>query len=216
MTDADPSRAARSHSYANDVIGGVNAQQLVLRRDSSDSLLKVGWAVEMPLGRFEHIAIIAEHANCEPLHADHPLFSLYQSACRQARESNRVLLRQQHQQMLEAGWKYLDNAYLPQLSSDKGNIGDDIGSLREHAMNMLFQLTANHPFVWCVEQDSHIVHVQSKKMPSKLQELEAQVWTHHQFSLLQQMPGCVLEGRLVVKESGLWFEQEHNTGTANS
>jgi len=197
----------KGSSYASDppLHSRGNAQQLVLRRDSSDSLIKVGWATEMPLGRFEHLALIAECTNCEPLHTEHPLFPAYQSACRQARESNQRVLQQQQQQLHQSGWQRLDAAYLTQLPIAESDVCDDFGSLREHAMKLLFLLTANYPFVWCVEQDSHIVYVQSKKVPAKLQELEAQVWTHHRLSLLQQMPGHVSDGRLVVKESGLWF-----------
>lgn len=183
----------------------VNSQQLVMRRDCSDMLVKVGWAVDMPLGRFEHLELITECDHCQVIHADNPLYEIYQTACLRARQMNLEVILQQQQQLSHAGWKLIENGELTQLAGLNSTGGDEFGSLRSCAMQMLFQLSANHPFVWCVLHDNKITHVQSKRPPKSMEELEAQVWKHHLLSQLQQMPGELISGRLVVKESGLWF-----------
>ena len=183
----------------------VNPQQLVMRRDCSDLLVKVGWAVDMPLGRFEHLELIAECDHCQIINADNPLYEIYQSACQRARQMNVDVILQQQQKLSQAGWKLIESGELTQLEGLNSTDGDEFGSLRSNAMQLLFQLSANHPFVWCVRHDDKITYVQSKRPPKSMEELEAQVWKHHQLSQLQQMPGELLSGRLVVKESGLWF-----------
>jgi len=185
-----------------------NPQQLVMRRDSSDAMVKVGWAVEMPLGRFEHLQLLAECDHCEPMHPQHQLFDIYRRACQHARRSNIAMLERQRQQLTDSGWLPIIRQRLPQLQDLSCQQEDEFGSLRLAAMQTLFQLSANHPFVWCVLDNGCIVFVQSSLPPKSMDELESQVWKHHCLSRMQQMPGQLLSGKLVVKESGLWFIDE--------
>lgn len=188
-----------------------NLQQLVLRRDTVDHLTKVGWAIDMPLGRFEHIALLAESETCPMLQAlpdEHPLSPIYHEACRRAQHINRQCITQQQLELVQTGWKLIQGCYLPQLKGVNFDQADEFGSLRYAAMKMLYQLTANHPWVWCIEHDNHIVQVQSKQVPKKMEELESQIWLHHTISQLEKMPGRLLDGKLVVKESGLWFSDD--------
>lgn len=173
-----------------------------------DQLTKVGWAVDMPLGRFEHVELLAECEHCLPLQSlnrGDPLFDVYQSACQRVRQLNQALLQQQRQQLIEVGWMPVDSGQLAQLDGLNFNQSDDFGSQQASAMQLLFALTANHPFVWCVEQNDRIVYVQSMQPPKEMEELERQVWKHHLLSQLSKMPGRLLIGKLLIKESGLWF-----------
>ena len=185
--------------------GSTNAQQLVMRRDVDNDLIKVGWAVDMPLDRFEHLELVAECASCQPWTADNPLYPIYRQACQRAQALNHMVLLKQAAHFRDQGWYLLNSDRLMQLSSLDSHQCDEFGSRRRTAMKMLFQLTGNYPFVWCVEYQGDIIHVQSQQAPKPMTELEAQVWKHHQMSLMQRMNGSLLSGRLIIEESGLWF-----------
>lgn len=183
----------------------LNSQQLVMRRDTDCDMVRVGWAVDLPLGRFEHMELLAESAQCLILNQENPLFPIYHSACEKARKLNTLYLQQQAERLRHDGWLPIDSRNLQPTPSIDSNHSDEVGSFRTVAMQLLYSLTGNYPWVWCVTQDNTIVRVQSRKAPKPMEELEQQVWKHHTLNRLNKMQGETISGRLVVDESGLWF-----------
>jgi hypothetical protein len=149
--------------------------------------------------------LLGESAQCQIFTEDNPLFSIYTAACQEARRINQMYLQQQAQRLRQAGWLPVNSQDLQPQPNIDSNYSDEVGSFRTVAMQLLFRLTANYPWVWCVTQNNTIVRIQSRKAPKSMQELEQQVWKHHTLNRLNDIPGQTLSGKLVVDETGLWF-----------
>lgn len=188
----------------------VNPQQLVLRFDSATGFAKVGWAADLPVGRFVHIDIIGEAQNCEAfIHGDlprgHPLYEAFRRACRRAREINKPLIAQQQEIYISKGFYPVP---LDLKDPNATTVPDVFGIYQEAAMRALFRLTANFAMAWAVIDRQIISFLCSCRPPKPMQELEFQVWKHHTLSHLSQLPGEIMAGELIVQESGLWFHPQ--------
>jgi len=185
----------------------VNQRQLVLRVDSATGYAKVGWAVDLPAGRFVHVEVIGEAQSCEAvthdgLPHDSPLYENFLSACSRARNINRPLINEQKKANLAKG-------FLPvplDLNDSKANTAPDIfGSYQEAAMSALFRLTSNFALAWAVINRQTVFHLRSCRPPQPMEELQFQVWKRHTLNALSQFPGEIIAGNLIIQESGLWF-----------
>ena len=181
-----------------------NPRQVVLRRDSATGLTQVGWETDLPLGRFEHLALICEvrdnalpGLNCE-YHA------AYRAALQQARLANTRLLQQQVQHNQARGWYRVP---LELARQEKVLQADSVGSYSAAAMQLLFLLTHNCKQAWAVIQAEEIIHLRARQPAKALDELSYQVWWHQQRHQLEVMGGRLLEGELLICESGLWFTE---------
>lgn len=179
-----------------------NPRQLVLRRDTATGLMLVGWAEDLPLGRFEHLALI-----CETVAAVLPVkgseqYPVYQSALENAQQSNTRLLEQQASFNRSRGWYEVPFT----LAKDQGNAHpDSVGSYAAAAMRLHYQLARHCKRVWAVIVENRIIHVRARYPKKELDALTAQVWYFRQLNELQAFDGQLLEGNLVVCESGLWL-----------
>jgi hypothetical protein len=180
----------------------VNPHQLVLRLDSATGLAKVGWAADLPIGRFVHVELIAETPECGPIFSDSPLFERFTCACRRAREINQPLISAEKHDLLAKG-------YLPvpmNLNEPDAMIqADEFGSFHKAAMDAFFRLTANFALVWAVVKQQSVVQLHSCRPPREMEELEYQVWKRFVLNQLKQYAGDITVGKLIVRESGLWF-----------
>lgn len=174
----------------------------MLRLDSATEFAVVGWAADLPPGRFIHIDTLCETDDCEPLSKQNPCFKQYTTACRRAQQINLPLLQKQEE-------IFLANGCLPvpmNLHDQNANVSpDDFGCYHVAAMQTMFKLTANIPSVWAVINTNTITHIQADQPPKSMEELEYQVWKHHCLNQLSQYPGEIHSGKLMVQESGLWF-----------
>lgn len=184
------------------MVASTNANQLVLRLDSATGFATVGWATELPPGRFIHLELIGEAEDCTPIDNGNPMFQLYQRACQRASEINRALIHKQQQHYLAKGYLQVP---LELHSRNSGSSADEFGCYRAAAMQSLFRLTGNITAVWVVIQASAIVRLCSRQPPKQMETLEFQVWKHHILKQLAQTPGDIKTGNLLVQESGLWF-----------
>ena len=82
---------------------------------------------------------------------------------------------------------------------------DAFGSFHEAAMGALFRMTANFATVWAVVEQHTVVQLHACKPPREMEELEYQVWRRFILNQLKEYPGDILSGKLIVRESGLWF-----------
>ena len=180
----------------------LNSQQLVLRLDSATGFAKVGWAADLPIGRFIHVELIGETDSCGPISKANPLYKAFYQACGRAREINQPLILAQQQSLQAKGCLSVP------LDLNDDNIAtgpDQFGDFREAAMAALFRLTANFTSVWAVVAEHTVSHVQSCRPPKKMEELQYQVWKHHTLNQMANYPGEIIAGKLIVQESGLWF-----------
>jgi hypothetical protein len=180
----------------------VNPHQLVLRLDSATGFARVGWAVDLPIGRFIHVDLIAETPQCGPISPTHPLYKAFSQACRRAREINQPLIIDQADHLRAQG-------YLPvpvDLNDTTAATGPDaFGCFHEAAMAALFRLTANYASAWAVVRHHAVIQLHSCRPPREMSELEYQVWKQFVLKQLRQYPGDIITGKLSVRESGLWF-----------
>ena len=179
-----------------------NPRLLVLRRDTATGLTQVGWETDLPIGRFEHLEVVCELNDNRLPNLDNEHYVEYQAALLSARETNASMLDEQSRHHMTKGW-----LFVPFELSPKGPllVADIFGSFSAAAMKLLFQLTHNTKQVWAVLQDGCIVHVRSRRPTKNLDELSYQVWYHQQLHQLEKIGGKLLEGNLMVCESGLWF-----------
>ena len=179
-----------------------NPQQLVIRIDTASGVAKVGWAAELPLGRFEHIDLVCEAAHCQPLTKTHPHYADYLQACIQAKKFNAPVIQNQYRENRSKSW-------LPvplDLNDEKVTTNpDDFGNYQTLAMHTFFRLCRNHSEAWAVVEQNNIIQLQSRKPPWEMEELEYQVWFHHTLQQLAKYPGEIKSGNLAVQPSGLWF-----------
>jgi hypothetical protein len=180
----------------------LNAHQLVLRRDSATGFVKVGWAAELPIGRFIHIALIGETPDCGPIYQNSPLFEEFLQACQRAKDLNRPLSAAQKHDLQDRGC-----IPVPLDLNDSAAVTapDAFGSFHEAAMGALFRLTGNISSVWAVVYENTITQLHPCHPQKTMEELEFQVWKHYILNRLTRYPGEITMGKLVVQESGLWF-----------
>jgi hypothetical protein len=182
-----------------------NPNQLVLRRDTRTGIAHVGWAAELPLGRFSHIELIFEADDCAPITAVSAHFALHQQACQKARALNVPLLAAQRERLLALGWLPVP---LDLNDPCAGAAHDALGCYKAAAMRALYRLTANLTAVWVVVDGNDITQVQAREPRRAMERLEFEVWKHHRLSELARSPGDIRQGCLVVEDSGLWFRAE--------
>jgi hypothetical protein len=180
----------------------VNPHQLVLRLDSATGFARVGWAADLPIGRFRHVELIAETPQCGPISHSNPLFAVFSRACQRAVEMNQPLITAQKKRLLRQGYLPVP---LDLNASDAPSGPDAFGSYHEAAMGALFRLTANVASAWAVVHQGCVTKLRACRPPREMEELEYQVWKHHIFNQLGQYPGKIITGKLIVRESGLWF-----------
>ncbi len=180
----------------------LNSQQLVLRVDSATGFAKVGWAADLPIGRFVHVELIGETPSCGPILQNNPLFEEFQQACRRARKMNQPLIAKQQHNLLAKGCI----AVSLDLNDDSAvTEADEFGNFHQAAMAAMFRLTANFNLVWAVVNEQTVLQLQSCRPPKAMEELEYQVWKHYTLTQLGNYPGKIIAGKLIVQESGLWF-----------
>lgn len=181
-----------------------NSNLLVLCHDTATGFAQIGWAADLPPGRFIHLAVICESAERHPLTPRSPHFQAYQTACAKARELNQAELLNQVKANTQQG-----RLPVPLSLAAGENLGaDEFGSSLQAAMRTLHRLTGNCQAAWAVVMEQEIIHVRSRRPDKPFNELEYQVWKHHTLSQLENYHGEIIAGRLLVQESGLWFEPE--------
>jgi len=175
----------------------------VLRRDTATGLTLVGWETDLPVGRFEHLALICESAESILPDKKNEYYEAWQAALQQARLANNLLLEQQVRQYQARGWYRVPF----ELADDREVVkADSVGNYAAAAMQLHYQLTRNCKQAWVILQSEEIVHVRARHPRKALDELTYQVWYHQQQHQLQMLGGTLLEGNLISCESGLWFE----------
>jgi hypothetical protein len=180
-----------------------NPRQLVLRRDTATGLTHVGWETDLPLVRFEHLELIGEPVKSILPDSDSEYYAAYQAALRYARQANHRMLEQQMRDNQSKGWYRVPFA----LARDsQGMQADSVGNYAAAAMQLQYELTYNCKLAWAILRCGVVEHVRTRYPKKELDELTYQVWYHKQLHDLQQLGGILLEGTLMVCESGLWFE----------
>lgn len=180
-----------------------NPRQLVLRRDTATGLTLVGWATDLPVGRFEHLALIGESTKHILPVRESEYYDAWQSALDQARQANNLMLAQQVRINQSKGW------YLVPFELAHNRVAmkaDSVGNYAAAAMLLHFQLTQNRKQAWVIVQRGAVMHVRARYPKRELDEFTYQVWYHKQQHELRNLGGSLLEGNLIVCESGLWFD----------
>lgn len=183
-----------------------NSRQLVIRRDSATGLMLVGWASDLPIGRFEHIQLIGESAGHTLPEPDGVLFEEYQFALELARQANAQSLAAQVQLHQSQGWLQVPFAL---VNDSQAMHADSVGVFTAAAMQLHFRLAQNCKQAWAVLTDDKIVHIRARFPQQQLDELTFQVWYHQQLAQLNAMGDNILEGTLIVSGSGLWLAPSH-------
>lgn len=179
-----------------------NPRQLVLRRDTATGLTQVGWASDLPVGRFDHLALVGESVNNRLPDSTSEYYAAYHAALQRAREANGHLLAQQVRHHQSQGWYRVPF----ELASNRQALqADNVGNYAAAAMQLHYQLTRNRKPAWAIILQETIVHVRARYPQEHLDELTYQVWYHQQLQQLSKQDGTVLEGELMTCESGLWF-----------
>jgi len=181
----------------------LNPRQLVLRRDTATGLTLVGWETELPVGRFEHLELVYESPYVRQQENDSAFLEAYQSALRLARRTNRRMLEQQVRLNLARGWYKVPFGLALQQQTMRA---DSVGNYAPAAMQLHYDLTRNIKQAWVIIRQDKVEHVRARYPRKMLDELTYQVWYHKQKYELQAMGGTLLEGDLIVYESGLWFK----------
>jgi len=184
-----------------------NPKQLVLRRDTATGMTLVGWDEDLPVGRFEHLELICESANNNMPEYDTKGFASYQLALHNARQANQRIVEQQVRHYKSKGWILVPF----ELSHDHEAMkADSMGNFSAAAMKLHYQLIKNRKRAWAVIQRDSVVHVRARHPQKKLDELTYQVWYYKQLNELNELGGMLLEGHLIICESGLWFEAKND------
>lgn len=178
------------------------ANRIVVRRDTATGLVMVGYATDMPLERFEHLEELCATRDSAPLRAGHRHFDVYARACARAAASNRQLLEIERTEAIGRGWVVVP---LDLKTTNAGSSADAFGSYRAAAMQTLFRLSANDAEVWAVVEDARVVAVHARAPRRAMDALERAVWRRYWLRSLGRTGGRVFEGKLVAKDSGLWF-----------
>ena len=184
-----------------------NPKQLVLRRDTATGMTLVGWEEDLPVGRFEHIELVCESSKSILPECDSENYVAYQSALQNARQANQLLLEQQVRDYLSRGW-FLVPFELAQ--NPEAMKADSFGCFTSAAMQLHYQLTYNRSQAWAMIRQDNIIHIRARYPLKQLDELTYQVWYHKQRHDLNEIDGTLLEGQLIICESGLWFEAKND------
>lgn len=180
-----------------------NPRLLVLRRDTATGLTHVGWESDLPLVRFEHLELIGESSENRLPGLESECYAAYQSALEQARAANRLMLARQVCENQAKGWYFVPFA----LANARQVLqADNVGNYAAAAIQLQYQLTHHCQQAWAIIQQRDVVHVRARYPQQALDELTYQVWYHKQLHDMKALGGTVLEGALMVCESGLWFE----------
>jgi len=179
--------------------------QLVIRRDTRSGIVCVGWARDMPLERYLHIALVTETSRAGPLHAAADLYPLYEDACRQARALNHATLEKERARHVREGWLEVPLDLHDQKAS---RLADSVGSYQQSAMQALHRLTRNITEVWAACDDCRVCDVCARTPPRPMQAVEFQVWKHQVLMRLHETATTVVPGKLIVTHSGLWLKPE--------
>ncbi|MDH5180937.1 MAG: hypothetical protein OEZ39_02525 [Gammaproteobacteria bacterium] len=185
-----------------------NPHQLVIRRDTATGLTRVGWDEDLPGGRFTHLDLVCEVSHHSLPDSDSEHYAAYQTALQTARKANAALVA------TKISTNRAKGRYPVAFALAGGELSlqpDDIGNYSAAAMQLHYHLTRNIKPVWAVLQQASIVHLRPRQPHKPLDELSLQVWRHSQRSQLQAMGGTLVEGNLLVCESGLWLEVELST-----
>jgi hypothetical protein len=195
-------KESASEGYGSVMVHKPNPRQLVLRRDTATGLTLVGWAADLPVGRFQHLELIGELADNILPDSKSACYDAWQTALHHARQANRLVLAKQVRQHQAKGW-YL----VPfELAQDRQAMhSDSVGNYAAAAMQLHYQLTHNRKQAWVNIQGGTVVHVRARYPKKALDELTYQVWYNVQLQQLNLMEGSILEGNLISCESGLWF-----------
>jgi len=184
-----------------------NPKQLVLRRDTATGMTLVGWEEDLPVGRFEHLELICELANNILPERESEDYASYQSALHNARQANRLMLEQQVRYHEAQGWLRVP---FELAHNQEAMQADSFGNFTTAAMQLCYQLTQNRKQAWAIMQRGKVEHVRARYPKKALDEFTYQVWYHTQLHQLNQIGGTLLEGTLVICESGLWFEVKYD------
>lgn len=184
-----------------------NPKQLVLRRDTASGITLVGWEEDLPIGRFEHLELICELAKNILPECDSEDYASYQSALHNARQANRLILEQQVRYHQSKGWLLVP---FELAHNQEAMQADRFGNFTTAAIQLNYQLTRHRKQAWAIIQRGSIVHVRARYPKKALDELTYQVWYHKQLYELKEMDGTLLEGHLMICESGLWFEAKND------
>lgn len=180
-----------------------NPRQRVLRRDTATGMTLAGWDDDLPIGRFEHLALIDEVAigdvPAPALAQDHSPFAC---AVQRAREANAQRIVELQAEHAARGHRRVPFTL---GHPDVNPCADEFGRYSDAAMQLGYALSGHQKQVWVVEQQQQLVHVRARFPQKRLDELTLQVWYYQQLHQLQQFKGQILEGQLLVCDSGLWF-----------
>lgn len=184
-----------------------NTRQLVLRRDTATGLTLVGWDADLPAGRFEHLELICESSKYSLPDSGSEDYDAWQSALYRARQANQHMLEMQISCNQSNGWICVPF----ELAHNRETmVADHVGNYAAAAMQLHYQLTQNQKQAWVVVRRGRIVHVRARYPKRQLDELTYQVWYHRQLHELNEMEGTLLEGELMICESGLWFDVKND------
>jgi hypothetical protein len=187
----------------------VNTHQLVLRCDTTNGYYKVGWASDLPLGRFKHIELLLEVENLIALKVNNPTnqhFTTYIDACKRVSVLNQSLITQEQRNNQASGWF---NVALNLSDQNDTVTADEFGCFNNIATKTRYRLSKNCRVVWAVVKESIVVQIEARYPDLKIDELKYQIWKQHKLGKLNESGGDIKEGKLLVCHSGLWFVAEN-------
>ncbi len=180
----------------------MNTHQLVIRCDTTNGYYKVGWASELPLGRFKHFELLLETENQAVLTPKNPDYSVYQDASNQVSELNQALILKETQEKKAVGWYFVP---LNLNDTTVKILPDEFGCFNISASKTRYRLSKNSSEVWAVITENEILQVEARYPVQKLTQLKYQIWKNYKLDKLKQHGGIIKQGKLVVCFSGLWF-----------
>ena len=183
----------------------MNSHQLVIRCDTANGYYKVGWAAELPLGRFKHIELLVETDNLSVLNSNNPQHVIYKKACDRVSELNLSLIIKEHEEKQALGWR---DVALNLNDNTVQVLPDEFGCFNILATKTRYRLSKNSSQVWAVILSSEVVQIKARYPTRRMAELEYQIWKNHRLDKLSQYGGEIFQGALVVCCSGLWFIEE--------
>ncbi len=185
----------------------MNSHQLVIRCDTANGYYKVGWSSELPLGRFQHIELVTESETLSVLNSKNPLYSMYVAACTRVSNLNASLIKTEKTDKNALGWLPV---YLALNDDSVEVVPDEFGCFNAIALKTRYRLSKNSNEVWAVIHNSAVLQVESRYPRNKLAELQYQIWKHHKLDKLSEFGGEIVQGKLLVSFSGLWFVENNN------
>ncbi|MFV2059671.1 MAG: hypothetical protein ACC653_03245 [Gammaproteobacteria bacterium] len=180
----------------------MNTYQLVIRSDTANGYFKVGWASELPLGRFEHVELLLEVDNVFELKSKNHHSVTYLDACKRVSALNQSLIIKEQQANLASGW------FNVLLNLNDGAIkitADELGCFNNLATETRYRLSKNCRVVWAMIYENTVQHIEARYPELNMGELKYQIWKHHKLEKLQSGNGELKQGKLIVSYSGLWF-----------